>query len=75
MPLYEFVCPHCNAVIEKICASDVYVQSCDCGTLAKRIISIPTIKLDGTDPGFPGAYMKWGNDREKRAEKKARDRE
>ena len=29
-----------------------------------RLIGMPRVALDGTDPGFPGAYSKWADVRE-----------
>jgi hypothetical protein len=42
-----------------------------------KIIGMPRIALDGTDPGFPGAYDRWAsireaNAREKNARKESR---
>lgn len=66
MPLYNFRCDKCDYTEERITKMDVFAVTCDCGGLMKRQLSMPTIKLDGTDPGFPGAYDKWGRDRERR---------
>lgn len=62
MPLYEYECVECCDISDymstiskrqepKICKS--------CGGVANFIVSNPTVALDGTDPGFPGAYDKW----------------
>lgn len=68
MPLYDFRCEKCNEIIEKITRYDTVAITCDCGGLMKKQISIPVIRLDGTDPDLPGAYDKWARDHEKRAE-------
>lgn len=67
MPIYDFICDKCTDKLEKLVKSDVTGVTCPCGGLMKRQISCPQVKLDGTDPDFPGAYAKWGRDREKRA--------
>lgn len=67
MPIYDFSCADCGCEVEKLTKSDVFGISCDCGGIMKRKISMPRIALDGTDPSFPGAYDKWGREREKRA--------
>lgn len=66
MPLFDFLCDKCGHEEERIVKSDVFGVTCDCGGLMKRQVSMPMIKLDGTDPSFPGAYDKWGRDRERR---------
>jgi hypothetical protein len=35
-------------------------------------MSMPTVKLDGTDPAFPGAYERWGKIREDNAKNRAK---
>lgn len=67
MPIFEFKCPDCGNIDEKLVKYDVVAITCDCGGLMKKQMAMPTIMLDGTDPSLPGAYDKWGRDREKRA--------
>lgn len=67
MPLYDFKCADCGAHEEKIAGYDTVAITCECGKMMQKQMSMPTVKLDGTDPDFPGAYGKWGRDREKRA--------
>lgn len=68
MPLYDYWCRECNSTFEasrKIADR----ESCECpkcGATADKLVSAPTVALDGTDPSFPGAYLKWGNDYKKR---------
>lgn len=69
MPIFEFKCPDCGNEEERLTKFDVVAITCECGGLKKKQISLPLIMLDGTDPSLPGAYDKWGRDREKRAEK------
>lgn len=67
-PVYDFHCDDCGTEVEKLTKSDVFGITCDCGGLMKRQLSMPMVKLDGTNPDFPGAYDKWARDRIKRAE-------
>jgi len=66
-PVFDFRCDKCGKTIEHLTRSDTYAVTCECGGLAKKQLSMPKIMLDGTDPSLPGAYDKWGRDREKRA--------
>ena len=66
-PIFDFTCDKCGETVEHLTKSDVVAITCDCGGLMKKQLSMPLVKLDGTDPDFPGAYAKWGRDREKRA--------
>lgn len=67
MPIFDFKCEKCGETLEKLTSYDTFGISCECGSIMKRQISMPHVKLDGTNPDFPGAYEKWGRDREKRA--------
>ena len=66
MPIFDFKCDKCGEVYEHLTSSDTVSMTCPCGGLAKKMISCPTIMLDGTDPGFPGAYDKWAKKMEKK---------
>ncbi len=49
---------------------------CDCGGELRQIITPPVVMLDGADPDFPGAAMKWERDRQrtiKREQENMRD--
>jgi len=47
MPIYEFSCSKCEKVIEKICNSATAEISCpECGTKAKRIVSVFASQTD-----------------------------
>jgi len=60
MILFDLQCPKCSKVFEAYLKSHESESPCpDCGTNAHTIISPVRSKLDGTDPGFPGAYDKW----------------
>jgi DNA-directed RNA polymerase subunit RPC12/RpoP len=70
--LRDFKCPECDTTFERFIDSETSVVSCSCGHLAQRIIGMPRVTLDGTDPGFPGAYDHWARIREDNARQKAR---
>ncbi|RKZ67677.1 MAG: hypothetical protein DRQ48_09470 [Gammaproteobacteria bacterium] len=64
--LYDFQCNSCSFVEEKFVYSDVQQTMCSkCGKDSVRLISSPTIALDGTDPGFPDAHNKWADQHER----------
>lgn len=64
--LYDFKCGEGHTT-EKLTLRDEPFVLCDvCGNTATRVISPVRCKLDGLDPGFPGAYDKWTRDHEKR---------
>ena len=60
----DFMCDHCNTEQERYVESDMLTVPCKCGHDARRIIGMPRVSLDGTDPDFPGAYQKWATTRE-----------
>lgn len=60
----DFFCDHCNTEQERYVDSDMLTVPCQCGHEARRIIGMPRVSLDGTDPDFPGAYQKWATVRE-----------
>ncbi len=63
--LFDFKCPN-GHVEESLVEADTNTSTCSCGLSARRVISPVRSKLDGTDPGFPGAYDKWARDHMKR---------
>ena len=63
--LYDFKRPD-GRVVERLVPRDTTNIVCDDGTIATRVISPVRGYCDGTDPGFPGAYDKWGRDHAKR---------
>lgn len=72
MPLYEYQCTDCDVVTEKIVpmAAREEAQTCpSCGATARYKVSAVRCKLDGLDPGFPGAYDKWSRQHEKAGRK------
>ena len=71
MPLYDCLCDsgHKFERLLKMDAIRNKLECPECGDAAYTTVSPVRSKLDGTDPSLPGAYMKWANDREKRAVK------
>ena len=66
--LRDFRCRSCDEIFERYIDNNIEQVACECGGLADRIIGMPRVALDGTDPGFPGAYSRWADVREKNAE-------
>lgn len=64
--LRDFECEHCGAIMERYVDDTISQVICDCGHTATRIIGMPNIALDGTDPGFPSAFDRWARVREER---------
>jgi len=62
--LFDFLCMDCEEVTEKLVDTNIREIECFCGGRAKRQVSMPTVKLDGTDPSFPGEYDRWARIRE-----------
>ena len=57
--LRDFCCETCGTVQERFIDGETLAVNCACGAIANRIIGMPRVALDGTDPSFPGAYDKW----------------
>ena len=68
--LRDFHCDNCGADHERFIDSGISTVTCDCGGTASRVVGMPRVALDGTDPGFPGAYEKWARIREDNARSK-----
>ena len=64
--LRDFHCDTCNAEFERYIDSEAKFTQCSCGAHAYRMMGMPHVALDGTDPGFPGAYDRWATIREQR---------
>lgn len=62
--LRDFKCDACGKVQERFLGAEVHKVACPCGGIAHRIIGMPRVALDGTDPDFPGAYERWARVRE-----------
>lgn len=63
----DFLCDECGESIERFIDANIYSVGCACGGKATRLIGTPRVALDGTDPGFPGAYDRWARIREDNA--------
>ena len=70
--LRDFLCRSCETVFERYISNDIEQVTCECGGLADRMIGMPRVALDGTDPSFPGAYDRWARVREENARVKAK---
>jgi hypothetical protein len=68
--LIDLICDKCGEQTERFIAETSV--KCHCGGVARKIIGMPRIALDGTDPGFPGAYDRWAKIREDNAREKAK---
>jgi putative FmdB family regulatory protein len=65
--MFDFSCKDCGDVMERLVNTSVRDIECECGGKATRIMSMPTVKLDGISGDFPGAYNRWASIREERA--------
>ena len=71
--LMDYRCSECDKVSDRLLEAGT--QSCECsfcGGKANKIIGLPTVMLDGTDPTLPGAYDKWARTREQNARVKSK---
>ena len=69
--MFEFECANSHR-IEALVQPDVQQLPCSkCGQQAVRVISAPTMKLDGCSGSFPTAYDSWER---KRSQKLAQER-
>lgn len=62
--LHNFLCEHCGVEQERFIDAEITQVMCECGNTATRLIGMPRVSLDGTDPDFPSAYEHWANVRE-----------
>ncbi len=63
--LRDFEC-ECGEITEKYIDTSILAIECECGKQAKRMIGMPKVMLDGTNPDFPSAYDHWARIREDR---------
>ncbi len=70
--LRDYLCETCGTVQERFIDGETLAVNCACGAIANRVIGMPRVALDGTDPSFPGAYDKWARIREDRARQNAK---
>lgn len=69
--MFEFLCANSHRT-EALVDPDVQELRCSkCGAEAARVISAPTMKLDGCSGSFPTAYDSWER---KRSQKLAQER-
>ena len=74
MRVFDYQCPE-GHVTEQFVNDINQLLSCStCGAITKRLVSTPTINLEGCTGAFPGAALKWDKKRqEKMAQEKRRD--
>lgn len=65
--MFDFCCGSCGKVFERLVDSEYRTVECECSGTATRLVGMPTVRLDGTDPSFPGAYDRWARIREDNA--------
>lgn len=66
--MFEFICANSHRT-EALVKSETQEHICSvCGEVSKRVISAPSMKLEGFTGSFPTAYDSWER---KRAEKLA----
>lgn len=67
LPTYEYQCSACNTRVEHFLkiADRNNPGPCVCGGTLRRIVTSPNLLIDGADPSFPGAAMKWDADRQR----------
>ena len=56
--MYDFVCENGHR-IERYCNYELQSVQCECGGIANRIISAPSISLEGWSGSFPGSANKF----------------
>jgi len=56
--MYEFVCD-CSKRTEALTDYETDSVQCQCGGLAHRVISAPSINLEGWSGHFPSAYERF----------------
>jgi len=63
--IYEYECATCHKHVEHWLkmADRGNPPACDCGGSLRQVVTPPAVVLDGADPSFPGASMKWEKDR------------
>jgi putative FmdB family regulatory protein len=56
--LFDFECKDCG-VFDKLIEYTITTDCPTCGKESKKLISTPTIKLEGISGDFPDAHAKW----------------
>ena len=65
--LMDYKCRDCGLISERFLEAGTKITECKCGGISDKIIGVPTVMLDGTNPDYPGAYGKWAKTREQNA--------
>jgi hypothetical protein len=65
--MYDFKCPFCQDQGEYMVQPQIKFLECGCGEHKERMISSPTIKLEGLTGDFPTAADRWANVHEQAA--------
>jgi len=65
--MFDFCCGGCGSVFERLVDSEYKSVECECGKTATRMMSMPTVRLEGVTGAFPGAHDKWARIREDNA--------
>ena len=68
---FDFICTNSHKTEAFVDAEQYTILCKECGAEAKRIVSAPTMKLEGITGSFPTAYDAWER---KRAEKLVQER-
>lgn len=68
----EFQCQDCGKITERFIDTNAGYTECPCGSVAYRVIGMPTVKLEGITGAFPGAHSRWASIREENAKIKAK---
>ena len=72
MRLFDFKCEQCGKSSEHLVQITQLSMLCICGGEMRRLVSTPTIRLDGISGDFPSASDRWANVREQNARIKAK---
>ena len=64
--LHDFECQDCGEILEKLVDANTRAAECLCGGKAIRMMSMPTVRLEGITGDFPGASDRWARIREER---------
>lgn len=73
--MFEFQCEAGHITEKYIGYETVCIPCGNCGNDANRIISMPRISLDGTDPVYVSAHEKWAKQREDKARQERKQNE
>lgn len=57
--LFSFQCTSCHSIYDEYTEYKQTSSCPSCGNEANKIITSPTIKLEGITGAFPGAAAKW----------------